>query len=386
MNADLLSAIDPRELGQNLRIAREERGLRQEDAADIIGVARTTMTAIEKGQRRLNVDEFVQLIKAYGRSIGEFTRPRPTARDFQVQLRGPARPASDDQGRIVESQSRFQELCRNYLELEQIMEAPLPRKYPSEYKVAGSPVHLVAEAAATQERLRLGLGDGPLPELRPVLEQDVGLRIFCLPFAESRISEMYYYDDELGGCLAVNKNYPPERRRWSLSHGYGHFLVHRFQPVAYLADTIKREQFADYFALYFLMPASGLLRHYAAMVQSHSRLTVADLLVFANYYGVSVEALVRRLEETSVASSGTWKQLKDMGMRVRDVRAQLRLAPVSDQDDLLPLRYQVLALEALREGKISEGLFARFLAVDRLEARRIVSISQTESERALIPG
>ena len=43
------------------------------------------------------------------------------------------------------------------------------------------------------------------------------------------------------------------------------------------------------------------------------------------------------------------------------------------------MRYQYLALEALTQGLISEGRFARLLNVDRLEARRIARELQDQS-------
>ena len=49
----ILQTIDPRELGRKLRLARERRGMKQEEAAKVIAVARTTIVAIEKGERRI---------------------------------------------------------------------------------------------------------------------------------------------------------------------------------------------------------------------------------------------------------------------------------------------------------------------------------------------
>ena len=74
----------------------------------------------------------------------------------------------------------LEELSRDYLELEQITNSPLVKKYPNEYTIDGLRVDMAAEDVANQERKRLGLGDGPIPILRDVLEQDVGLRIFYL--------------------------------------------------------------------------------------------------------------------------------------------------------------------------------------------------------------
>jgi len=40
---------------------------------------------------------------------------------------------------------------------------------------------------------------------------------------------------------------------------------------------------------------------------------------------------------------------------------------------MIPIHYQHLAIEALDQGLITEGRFADFLNVDRLEARRIAT-------------
>lgn len=374
MVADGLDQLDPRELGRNLKIAREQRGMRQADAAEIIGVARTTMTAIEQGQRRITFDELSQLARAYGRSLSDFVRQRPVAREFRVQFRAPTRYIQVERDRVAQAETEFQELCRDYVELEAIMGAPLVRKYPPEYKIEGLSAERAADSIATRERNRLGLGDAPLPILRTVFEQDVGLRIFYMPFADSSFSEMYYYDNEFGGCLAINQNHPEERRRWSLAHGYAHFLVHRFQPAVYFEGVYEREQFADYFAKHFLMPTSGLMRQYNDLLQSKDKPTIADLCILANYYGVSLSAFIRRLEDMGVAPSGTWENLRDRGLKVREAQAQLGLPPIPQQGQLLPTRYQYLAIAAFEQGEISEGMLARFLRVDRLEARRLTRL------------
>ena len=48
-------SIEPRRLGGRLQEARAARGLTQQDLADVLGLARTTITAIEKGERREHV-------------------------------------------------------------------------------------------------------------------------------------------------------------------------------------------------------------------------------------------------------------------------------------------------------------------------------------------
>ena len=62
------------------------------------------------------------------------------------------------------------------------------------------------------------------------------------------------------------------------------------------------------------------------------------------------------------------------GFRVREAQQQLGLPEIPAQSQKLPMRYQYLAVEAYKEGLISEGQFAKLLQVDRLEARRAAQV------------
>jgi len=375
METRTLENIDTRRLGQELKLAREKRNLKQEDAARIIDVARTTMVAIEKGVRRVKAEELIELARAYGRQVSDFMRPRPEIQPFRVQYRGPYKPKAEDKERIQQYEDLFESLCRDYVELEDIVEAPLPREYPPEYDVKGLPVEQAAEEIATKERNRLGLGSCPIGDLRAILEEKVGIRIFYIEMQPSTFSEMYYYDDSLGACMAINRLHPPERRLWSEGHGFLHFLAHRYQAVVHVENVYQRvpesEQLADFFALYFLMPTTEVRERYHKIIRSKDYPTPADLCILADYFGVAVAAMTRRLEDMRMLPTGTWKKLKDRGFRVREAQQKLGLRAKGSPPDMMPLRYQYLALEGLEAGRISEGQFARFLRLDRLEARAV---------------
>ena len=53
MQENDVDAVGPRVLGQRLQEARRARGLTQQDVADSLELARTTITALEKGERRI---------------------------------------------------------------------------------------------------------------------------------------------------------------------------------------------------------------------------------------------------------------------------------------------------------------------------------------------
>lgn len=388
MNVNILDTMDPRVLGRTLQEARKKRGLTQEAAASIIQVARTTLTAIEKGERRIKPGELIKLSQAYGRQVSEFVRQRPAIQPFRVQFRGPLARTERDAEQIAQSIDELEDLCRNYLELEAITEMPLVRKYPAEYQISGLSPEQAGEGVAVQERNRLDLGDGPVPILRDILEEDVGLRVFYLPLKPSKFSEIYSYTDELGGCMAVNCAQPEQRRRWSLAHGYAHFLANRHTPVVAAYQDYKwfpgNARFADSFARNFLMPAEGLKRRYYDHHMSKGKVTPADLCILAHYYGVSVEALTRRLEDLRLLPAGTWdERLRANEFKVRAAQQELGLDRIPAHGDRLPRRYQHLAFHAFSQGLISEGQFARFLGLSRMQSRHVAELFSQETDLML---
>lgn len=377
MTTNILDHVDLSQLGERLQQARKQCGMTQADAAEIINAARTTLVAIEKGERRLKPGELIKLARAYGRSVSDFLALQPPVEPFDVQFRASYRRSEVEEAEIKPVLQCFEQSCKDYLELEELVDAPLPRNYPLEYQVAGMPIEAAAESIAIAERARLGLGDGPIPLLRDTLEQSVGLRIFYLEMP-AKYSEIYNYNNKVGGCIAVNAQHPEERRRWSLAHGYLHFLAHRHKPVYDYDGQYQRmpesERLAEAFPKYFLMPTSGLLQRFNDMYRIHGKFTPTNLFTLAHYYGVAIQSLVYRLEELQLLPTGTWDKLSDRGLKVRKVQQELGLKDIPQRTNRFPIHYQHLAIEALDQGLITEGRFAALLGVDRLESRRLAEI------------
>jgi Zn-dependent peptidase ImmA (M78 family)/DNA-binding XRE family transcriptional regulator len=371
------ATIDPTLLGMRIQEARKARRLTQQEVAEAIGVARTTVVAMEKGERRIQPEEIIRLAALFGRDVHDLIRQRPAQNGFTTLFRT---LAARDEHETAEREAHaieFQRLCEDYLELEQLCDSPMVRRYPPEYSARGTPIDRAAEDIATQERNRLGLGDGPVLHLRELLENDVGLRVFYMDLP-SRIAGMFCYTEQLGGCIAVNARHPDERCRWSLAHEFGHFLTSRYRPDVVIIYTPGRlsmqERLADGIARYFLMPSSGLSRRFNMLRRANAEvITPADLLTLADYFQVSFEALLRRLEDLHLLPIGTWERLQDAGFKVREAQSPLALPGREGASDreLLPVRYQYLAVEAFERAELTEGQLARYLRTDRLEARRI---------------
>lgn len=121
-----------------------------------------------------------------------------------------------------------------------------------------------------------------------------------------------------------------------------------------------------------MIPTDGLRRRFRELKRSRERrMTYADLVILADLYAVSFQAMVLRLEELGFLQRGTWDGLVQNKFKVQEARSLLGLQEPTSNDSVLPRRYTYLAVEAFERSEITEGMLARLLRVDRLEARQI---------------
>jgi IrrE N-terminal-like domain len=116
---------------------------------------------------------------------------------------------------------------------------------------------------------------------------------------------LYPIPEKQGWAIIYNNSVSPGRRRWTVSHEFGHYLMHR----GLLPDGIQcgedavtfrsgqdLEQEADRFAAYLLMPFDDFRAHFAAEIKPR----IDDLSAMAERYGVSlISCILRWLEYTS---------------------------------------------------------------------------------------
>lgn len=378
--------IAPAELGARLAIARRNRNLSQEEVAIKLGVSRPTYISIEKGLRTIKPAELDLLSQLFCRSVHELKSKHEFIAEFAPQFR--ITQASDvSMEAVTASVNKFQRACEDYLSLERLVGAPMPRySYPEPYSHEGLSQLAAAEEAATLERSRLNLGLGPIPNLFETLENEAGVRVFALPLSDFKIAGMFFYTDQLGGCILVNGQHPPTRQTWSMAHEFAHFLSDRFQKeLTILVEYERRprsEQFADAFAANFLMPSSGLRQRFLRIIQSRKDFTVADLCLLAEQYGVSIEAMTRRLEGLKCIRKGAWEGLAAEGFEANRLRTHLGLGTRQVVRQRFPERYLRLAVQAFEDELITESELMRILHCSRVEARETVDALTQSTEVA----
>ena len=351
--------------------ARKSLGLERREVADALRIDEKNLVNWEKDASDLPLEHLWNLAELYQRSTDYFLQQAPALPEhlsFRLERRKAMQDLPPEVRRVI---VRFDELCRAETELEEAMQKPrkiLIKRVEEDY----SPQEL-----ANKERGRLGLGEQPIRNLRKLLT-DQGVRIFMLPIPDipaNDLSGLSWWHDAYGPCILVNSRNNPGRRAFTLAHEYAHLL--RADPptiCAFMLD-IPEERFAHQFAAIFLMPATDLRKTFVEVVGPYGILpTDQDLGRLANRYGVSLEAMGRRLEDLELIPKGTTNaRIAEWEKRPTYYRG--RKGPKWQRQ--LGEEFVSLALDAHSEGHISLSKLAKYFGQDVRKTLEFIQESRT---------
>ena len=371
------------EIGERLRTARETAKLTQAAAAEAIGAVRTTIVAIEQGQRRVRMDELQKLAAIYDTSANSILRREAIHLDMVPRFR----KLSQSNGSATESAARLlNDLVRAEVELENALGVRRMQNYPPERPILPGDVRAQAEQDAQELRGWLGLGPGPVIDIFSILDLQLGIRVYVKKL-NAKVSGLFAYDESVGACILLNSNHPAERFRQSGIHELAHFISARRQPDVLLESddpSSREERYANCFARSFLTPARAVRQRFSEITAGQSHLTRRHIILLAHEFRVSREAMVRRLEELSLTRSGTWDWFQANG-GITDEQAKQVLGELPDRwlnlveaRGLVPPRLSLLAREAWKQGIYSEGQLSQLLHLDRHGMREVLDGAELE--------
>ncbi len=385
--------LSPQEIGERLRRAREAAKLKQAEVADRLGVARTTVVSIEKGERRARIDEVRRLARLYDTSINALLRTGAVVTDLAPQFRRQYDRADDAAEKAAKLLS---ELAQAEVELENLLGVRRTFNLPPERPILPGDVRMQAEQDALELRHWLGLGINPVKDIITILELQLGVRVYVRKL-DARIAGLFVYDDALGACMLLNANHPRERRMQTAAHETGHLIgTRRWPEILETRETgnSREERYANVFARTLLTPANAVKLKFQEVLAGAERLTRRHVVVLAHFFGVSREAMVRRLEELGLVREGTWEWFEANG-NISDAQAKQVLGDLFGQDAVrddagrpTTLRLALLAAEAWRQELMSEGQLSRLLHLDRVELRELfdgLQVEGSEPDGAILP-
>ena len=380
-----VESLPPGELGERLRLAREAANLTQAAASKAIGVARTTLVAIEQGQRRIKIEEIQELAKLFGTNANALLRREALHVDLLPRFR--KMPGAQDDATQAAS-NILAGLAKAEVELENLLGIQRTANYPPERPILPGNVANQAEHDALELRQRLGLGFQAVLDITTLLEFECGVRVYVRKLT-GEVSGLFAFDDKLGACMLLNANHPRERRSFTAAHELGHLVSTRRKPDVLYARSPEKspeEKYANAFARSFLTPQRAVIQKLHEVTAGASTLTRRHVIVMAHAFGVSREAMVRRLEELGQTKPGTWDWFEANG-GIKDEQARQVLGDhiptdkeKADANRPTTFRLNTLAVEVWRRGLLSEGQLAQLLKLDRVELREMLADLEAEGE------
>ena len=330
-------------IGERVGAARADAGLTQAQLAAAIGMDRSVLAKIETGARRVSAVELVAIARELSRRVEWFVEPGPPAIvSYRAEHPEVASQAIDD---------KLDRLVRDVT----FVAGQEPALTAGQPEIADRPSGAdAAEALAVEARHLLGLNqDQPAVNLSELIA-NLGLMVFSLHLDAGADGGTVLLDR--GGVTLVNGDQPVGRRRLTLAHELGHYLVADpyttdWRVAAPEIDALESR--LDRFARSLLLPADDLRDRWHSWTSMPGE-TLRDAAVRAgSHYRVDMATLARRLTELGLADSGDANLIRQVRTKKADIVEKNlfvahELEPVS-----LPRRYEQAVLRLYRSETIS---------------------------------
>jgi transcriptional regulator with XRE-family HTH domain/Zn-dependent peptidase ImmA (M78 family) len=305
--------MDKVALGLRLAQARELAGMTQEGLGRAVKLDRTAITRLEKGERKLNVTELVEIASALRRPLSYFVdAPLPAV----VSRRQDTAHAHATTHALDDELNQFSRDVRTLLDMGLL--SPVDRAHD----LRAPQDHEAAEALAAASRRHLGIGNEPVDDLGQVCER-LGLYTFSVLLGNGGPDGgcVQVSDDASAtlGAAVVNGDAPPGRRRMTLAHELGHWLA----GDAYDAEaSVDSERMIFSFAIHFLAPRAGLRKVW----NEHPDWDLRDrALAVGASFRLSWSAVLGQLRNVNIIDQMDYRRLADDEPRRGDfLRLRLR--------------------------------------------------------------
>jgi Zn-dependent peptidase ImmA (M78 family)/DNA-binding XRE family transcriptional regulator len=333
-------------IGNRIRRARVLKGLTLDQLASGMGdITKQALSKYESGQTVPNSTRLLQLAGSLGLSPEYFFRS-DTVELAPLEFRKLAKMPKYRQAQVTE---RIREHLERYIALENSFESPdirIPATHPQTLVVSS---FAEAEAAANTLREQWQIGADAIANLTELLEER-GIKIALLEGPDDFDGACAATHDGKQVLIALNATRPGERMRFTAAHELGHWVMKFPQDMS--------ERDAEYcchrFAGAFLYPASCVRTDFGE--HQRSRVHPQELLIAKQHYGLSMQAVLRRLKDLALLSEAGYKsstiQFSQNGWR----KAEPSPFPVEK-----PRRFESLVFWGLAEDFFSKSRAAEFL-------------------------
>lgn len=289
-------------LGDRLKLARQLRGLDQQDVAVLVGRDKGTASRWESGEQKPEADALVRLSSALDFSTEWFTKPLPESvgrarfRSLKSELR------------------KFRDRMNALLLLE--VELSLALQVFVDFPIVALPEMIVSdprdiqsrqiEDAASNARKHLGIPLGPVPNVIDAIERH-GVVVSRAKIGGEKLDgvSQWWVTDERPYVLLSDDKLSEARSRFDAAHELGHLVLHRHVKADETDTEIYNlmESQANKFASAFLLPEES----FAADLRM---ITLPELQELKVKWRTSIAAMLHRCRDLGFINEPYYRKLR----------------------------------------------------------------------------
>jgi len=347
-------------IGQRIKLARRTAALSLRGLAEKAGLS---AQAISKYERDLDVPSsraLLRLAAALGVKVEFFLRPSSEVAIVPAYHRKRSRLTRAEEDSIA---ARIQEWLERYVEIETLIPfgcCARPR-FPEDLRYRVGRLEEI-EDAAENLRMRWNLGLSPIENLMEVLE-DHGIKVGLVDgYPDFDACTFWAGHDPV---IVVRDDVPGDRQRFNLAHELGHIVLEVDEKESG-APALSAEAAAHRFAGAFLVPASVVKLE---LGEQRRNLGLLELHLLKHKYGLSMQAWVRRAQDTGVISEAAAVRL----FKTFRSRGWHKAEPGDQLPPERPSRMSRLALRAVAEGIISHARASELLGISLSDFRKQIA-------------
>ncbi len=336
-------------------LAREYRGLTQEELARKLYVSQAKIARIEGGLQR----EIPEVLMDFIVEALSFPHDFFTQNEDRIGFGSSAyfyRKKSDlsasDRKRVHGLVNLLRIGVKRYMSFVEVgAKRPLPVLDLANY---GNSPTKIAQALRGMWKLP----DGPIKNLTALVES-AGVIVMPCDFGTRSIDATSLRLTEMPPLIFINFDIPGDRWRFTLCHELGHLIMHDI-PV----DTMEDE--ADAFAAEFLMPEVEM----RAQFSQYSRLRLQDFRNFKQHWKTSMGSLIERAHDLQFLDDNQrrylWITMSKLDFRLREPD------PIEVEQ---PKTFKNIVQYFLKELKYGPEDFQKLLKLNPLELESLHGVS-----------
>lgn len=344
--------IDAQTLGERIRDARKRADLSQEDLGQAISLERTVVNKIETGVRRVTALELSDIAAAIGVGMSTF---------FEEPV--PALVAHRSSQGLDTADSQIDALLAKFAnEVEFVASLGVDElgldaaDAVSRADITQPSTNAEAEALAVKARYLMALSEEePIRQLSESVAS-IGLLAFSRDVGKDTADAGTVLLPR-GGVSLVNSHMKVGRRRLSLAHELGHYLIADAYTVDwrvadYSDNGVPLESRLDRFARALLLPKAAVTQQWNEKVAQSGERDAAILL--ASRFRVDMATLATRLKELGLAGSETVDSVRRFRTTQADIVEMNLHVPLGElEGTTVPRPFARAVLRLVRDERIS---------------------------------